>query len=1084
MKKIKLGGWVALLTSVVLLGSSTHVTNAEEVVATYAADEESGNGTPNNTATTLTSLSLGDTDQNGNGWNYVASTHTLNITSDVTVAGERAKIIESTTDLTINVAENATLTVKNGSAYGIYAGGDLVLDGAGTINVETASGSSVYGIYAGNSITISNIHLSVKCQTNYQAICANGGSLVIDNAYVYATGECLAGTSASNSVSVLGKSVVNIENSQTYGLRGNEYTFSDEVHVRISSDSRPIGNASGLNWSGQSATDYYWYRTDNNNNSSGWKTNPCPSTAYINFKYFEYIGSAHFTDDFKQDSSGTSHSKTCSCATDSTTVTMECSGGEATCTQRAVCSVCGNAYGAQTTDHDFNEYHVCKICGAVKDDVVATVTAGSEKRGYMEDDIKEAIAYAINHRGSVVKLLSGLSADSITINDSKAKFTVDLNGQKISNGWTVTNGAVTITDSSENASGEIYSVTVNDNATVFLKSGNVSHIVDVKGGVFNVDGGTIATIHFNGGQINWNSATATVTGDISYNDKSNNIMVMNAVPSSTLNIKLDASRDLSQPFASVKSGITLTDNIFSIGLWFDAYKAKYNLETEMKGKQLFARFPLNQTNSNDQLDITLDPSSYVYDGSAKEPKVTVTRNVLEKYTDGSPSAMKDGTLQMGKDFTVSYTDNTNAGTAKVTIKGIGCYTGSVERTFTIGKATWKMAPVSVDMSDRTYSCHKDNADQVDLTAYLPKNCGTVTATVTTSGGLEYIGTPTLANGVLSFTTQESTTAQSGTITITVSTTNYKDFTITVPVETKNLGIVRLKDGSGVALVNDTLTEGEKLSKLTFKDAVFVDEANKDTEVPGTLSWQTPDAVPAFGTTSAQWVFQPKDAGSYAPLSGSVAITVQKKSDTGSGDASSGGGSIGGGGGGGAAAADPKTDDPKQDDTKTDDKTDDTKQNDKTPASKGTKLKTSSGVTYQVTSASAKAPKVTYRAAQKKAKGTVTVPKTVTIKGVRYQVTAIAAGAFSGCKNVKHIVIPSSITAIGKNAFADCAKLKTITINTTKLSSRNVADGAFDNIADGTVIRVPKRMLAKYQKLFEKKGLSSKVKLVAIKAKKK
>lgn len=1087
MGKIRLRAWVALLTSVVLLGSSIHVTNAEEVVDTYATDEDE-TGTEGNTDITLTSLKLGDTDKNGDGWDYVANTHTLSIEKDVTVAGGTDKIISSDGDLIIVVANGATLTVKNSKTEsnpcGIYAGGNLVLNGAGTINVETASGQYVYGIYADKSITISNIHLSVKCVTNAQVIRADGGSLVIDNAYVTATGTCSTGEKGLYLISILGESIVNIKSTtyngtSYYGLRGNEYTFSNQAHVKISSKQRVIGDKDGnLTLTQDSATDYYW-RTENTD--SGWKNTSCSNSSgeYLQLDYFEYIGSAHAPSEFVSNGDNT-HRKACLCTTDPTTITMNCSGGEATCTKRAICSVCEGEYGDPASDHEFVD-HVCEKCGTVEAGVAATVTAENKTHGFFTAD--DAITYAIDNRGSAFKLLSGLSANSITINDSKANFTVDLNGQTISNGWSVTDGTVTITDSSKNSLGWIYSVTVKDKGTVSLESGNVSNIVDVEGGVFNIDGGTIATIHFKGGQVNWHSATAIVTSEIRYNDKNDNVMVMNAKPGKPLNIVLDDRRDLEKPFATVKNGSIPNEYISTIRLVTDGTSYKYSLQPAIENNQLFARFPLNQN----EVDITLDTTSdLVYNGSAREPGVTIKRCKSKPSADAAKYEWGDVIeLTKGTDYTVSYADNTNAGTAKVTIKGIGCYTGSVERTFTIGKATWKTDPVNVDMGNRTYSCHKDNTDQVDLNAYLPKDSGTVTATVTTSGALGYIGTPTLTkDGMLSFTTKQSSVAQSGTIKVTVSTTNYEDFTITVPVETKNLGIVCLKDGSGVALVNDTLTEGEKLSKLTFKDVVFVDENDKNTEVPGTLSWQTPDAVPALGTTSAQWVFQPKAADSYAPLSGSVAITVQKKSDAGSGGASSGGGSIGGGGGGGAAAVDPKTDDPKQDDTKTDDKTDDTKQNDKTPASKGTKLKTSSGVTYQVTSDSAKAPKVTYRAAQKKAKGTVTVPKTVTIKGVRYQVTAIAAGAFSGCKNVKHIVIPSSITAIGKNAFADCAKLKTITINTTKLNSRNVADGAFDNIADGTVIRVPKRMLAKYQKLFGKKGLSDKVKLVAIKAKKK
>ncbi|MDY3920475.1 MAG: hypothetical protein SOZ59_16020 [Candidatus Limivivens sp.] len=71
--------------------------------------------------------------------------------------------------------------------------------------------------------------------------------------------------------------------------------------------------------------------------------------------------------------------------------------------------------------------------------------------------------------------------------------------------------------------------------------------------------------------------------------------------------------------------------------------------------------------------ITLSKTSYVYDGKAKKPKVTVK------------NAAGD-TLKAGTDYTVSYSSNKNAGTAAVTVKGKGNYTGTIKKTFKIAKA--------------------------------------------------------------------------------------------------------------------------------------------------------------------------------------------------------------------------------------------------------------------------------------------------------------------------------------------------------------------------------------------------------------
>lgn len=202
----------------------------------------------------------------------------------------------------------------------------------------------------------------------------------------------------------------------------------------------------------------------------------------------------------------------------------------------------------------------------------------------------------------------------------------------------------------------------------------------------------------------------------------------------------------------------------------------------------------------------------------------------------------------------------------------------------------------------------------------------------------------------------------------------------------------------------------------------------------------------------------------------------------------GGPAISGGGAVIAPKDDTKKDNTQKDDTKKDDakkddsKKDDAKQTAATPKPSGTKLKDSSGVSYEVTSARKKAPAVAYTAAPKKAKKTVTIPKTVTVDGTKYKVTSIEENAFAKNKTVKQIIVSQNITTIGASAFADCPKLKKITINSTKLTAKNVADDAFADIADGTVIRVPKKMLGRYQKLFAKKGLSKKVKVVAIKSK--
>lgn len=67
--------------------------------------------------------------------------------------------------------------------------------------------------------------------------------------------------------------------------------------------------------------------------------------------------------------------------------------------------------------------------------------------------------------------------------------------------------------------------------------------------------------------------------------------------------------------------------------------------------------------------MTVASGPHYYTGNAVEPAVTVN--------DGST------TLTSGTDYTVSYENNTNIGTAKVIVMGKGNYTGSIHKTFTV-----------------------------------------------------------------------------------------------------------------------------------------------------------------------------------------------------------------------------------------------------------------------------------------------------------------------------------------------------------------------------------------------------------------
>lgn len=119
--------------------------------------------------------------------------------------------------------------------------------------------------------------------------------------------------------------------------------------------------------------------------------------------------------------------------------------------------------------------------------------------------------------------------------------------------------------------------------------------------------------------------------------------------------------------------------------------------------------------------------------------------------------------------------------------------------------------------------------------------------------------------------------------------------------------------------------------------------------------------------------------------------------------------------------------------------------------------------------------VEYNKADKKAKK-ATVPSTITVNGVKYQVTSIAAKAFANNKKLTKVVIPASVRSIGKQAFSGCKNLKDITIQTPYLTKKSVGAKAFKGIHTKATIKVPKKQKKAYQKFLKTKGIGKKVKI--------
>ncbi len=183
-----------------------------------------------------------------------------------------------------------------------------------------------------------------------------------------------------------------------------------------------------------------------------------------------------------------------------------------------------------------------------------------------------------------------------------------------------------------------------------------------------------------------------------------------------------------------KSSGWIVDKAASIGVKGSKHKectvCKKVLET--------AEIPALSRISISKASVTLSTSTYAYDGKAKKPGVTVKLN--------------GKTLKNGTDYTVSYSNNTKVGTAKVTIKGKGNYSGSVSKTYSI-KNNFKKATVSgistkaftgknITQSITVKYNGKTLKNGTDYTVSYSNNKNIGTATVKIAGKGSYTGTIT------------------------------------------------------------------------------------------------------------------------------------------------------------------------------------------------------------------------------------------------------------------------------------------------------------------------------------------------------
>ena len=293
----------------------------------------------------------------------------------------------------------------------------------------------------------------------------------------------------------------------------------------------------------------------------------------------------------------------------------------------------------------------------------------------------------------------------------------------------------------------------------------------------------------------------------------------------------------------------------------------------------------------------ISPTEKQYDGTVALPDGAFRGNF-----DPRSPYLSDITLQEGTDYVVTdarfdtpdasnenkvyrYTvelKNPNYVFANGTKVQTWVYGVNINATIEITKAD---APAAQEGALEVINNHADTY-AVDLSALLPKlesprTYGEIEysqPTVQLASGYYTDGNAKVENGKLILTIDKNpvtTIGSIGTVTVQVTTTNYKPVTLTVNLRAVN----KQRLGMFVSVATDPIVYGMTLGDIKLSAEATVGKDNQ--VIPGTIAWEDPlTTVPAAGRATYRWTFTPDDTMHYLTASNTITFLVDKATPTG------------------------------------------------------------------------------------------------------------------------------------------------------------------------------------------------------------
>ena len=561
--------------------------------------------------------------------------------------------------------------------------------------------------------------------------------------------------------------------------------------------------------------------------------------------------------------------------------------------------------------HNFED-GICKYCG---EKLAATVTKGDETLSCVS--LPEAIGYAENMPGSVVTVMEDTNT-TLDINNPDSDFTIDINGHKIDD-INVNNGKITIIASKTGGyvKGELdikkdSTVTIGDvkiSGTIYttgqliLNGGDIYRIIladktiklyfnnsDIKinEGIYlygaygeeiiiNAEPHNVIPIVLDGISVQQGAAYAVAGAGIAlksdwFNVSSNDSIIdlstsiednklrIGALLNDKVYVELDENKNITYSGSELKPSVNVYYNrnyMSSVQLKEGSdYNVTYsdNINT---GTATAIVTGIGAYSGTKKVTFTIEPkkiSSPIFDGL--KPEYTYTGQKVEP-----EFALMDGdTVIPSSEYEVSYSDNTEVGTAAITITDVmgGNYDINCKAEFDIVKADPVISELPV-------------ADPISYDPHKTLNEASISGGVVIGvSGENITGTWSWADDSV---VPSVDVTDYDVIFIPDDQKHYNSVrgTIQLNVSKADVEVVELPAASGI-------TYGDNLAKAVISGGRVSFDGIDQVEIPGTFAWKD-DSIKPFVSDSDNTlytvVFTPADSVNYNTAEIEITVNVSK-----------------------------------------------------------------------------------------------------------------------------------------------------------------------------------------------------------------